>query len=79
MRPIPDTDVGRRFPDGIFRLDPLAGTAIERVGGDELLFADGRSREQPFLTVVTAPATRVGFRITRRARRRRPPTATGGR
>ena len=37
---------------------------IEKVSRDALLFADGRSRRQPFLTVVTAPATRVGFRIT---------------
>ena len=28
----PDTDVGRRFPDGCFRIDPARGTAIERVG-----------------------------------------------
>src|SRR5262249_2859735 len=35
-----------------------------RVGGDELLFVDGRSRRQPFLVVVTAPAAAVTFRIT---------------
>ena len=64
VRPIPDTDVGRRFPDGVFRLDPQAGTTIETVSGDAVLFADGRSRQQPFLTVATAPATRLDFRIT---------------
>ena len=64
LRPIPDTDVGRRFPDGVFRLDPQAGTTIEAVGRDAVLFADGRSRRQPFVTVVTAPATRAGFRFT---------------
>ena len=41
----PDSDVGRRFPDGCFRIDPVRGTAIEALGGDELLFADGRSTE----------------------------------
>jgi hypothetical protein len=40
------------------------GTAIERVGGDELLFSDGRSRGQPFVVLITAPATSVGLRIT---------------
>ena len=63
---------------------PDAGTAIERVGGDELLFADGRSRRQPFLVLVTAPATRgSASRITggliADATRRRPrarPTTT---
>lgn len=64
LRPIPDTDVGRRFPDGVFRLDPQAGTTIEAVSRDALLFADGRSRRQPFVTVVTAPATRAGFRLS---------------
>lgn len=60
----PDTDLGRRFPNGSFRIDPSSGTAIERAGGDELLFLDGRSRQQPFLTIVTAPSAHVGLRIT---------------
>jgi cellobiose phosphorylase len=64
IRPIPDGDVGRRFPDGGFRLDPLPETEVERVGGDELLFADGCSRNQPFLCLVTAPAPAIGFRLT---------------
>jgi cellobiose phosphorylase len=64
LRTVPDTDVGRRFPDGWFRIDPEPGTVVERVGGDECLFADGRSRGQPYVVVVTAPARRVGFGIT---------------
>ncbi len=60
----PDTDLGRRFPDGCFRIDPARGTTIEQVGGDEILFADGGSRNQPFLTIVTAASRSVGFRIT---------------
>ena len=64
IRPIPECDVGRRFPEGGFRLDPVPGTGIERFGGDELLFADGRSRGQPFLCLLTEPARSMGFRIT---------------
>ena len=64
IRPIPECDVGRRFPEGGFRLDPLPGTRIERFGGDELLFADGRSRGQPFLCLMTGPARSMGFRMT---------------
>ena len=60
----PDSDVGRRFPYGCFRMDPARGTAIEALGGDELLFADGRSRNQPFLVLVTAASRSVGLRIT---------------
>jgi cellobiose phosphorylase len=60
----PGTDVGRRFPDGAFRIDVVPGSVLERVGADELLFHDGRSRGQPFVVLVTAPATSVGLRIT---------------
>ena len=59
-----NTDVGGHFPDGAFRIDVAPGTAVERVGGDELLFSDGRSRGQPFVVLITAPATSVGLRIT---------------
>ncbi|TDU23326.1 cellobiose phosphorylase [Panacagrimonas perspica] len=60
---IADSDVGRRFPDGCFRLSPLDGTSVEQVGGDELLFDDGVSRSEPFVCLVTAPATTFGFRV----------------
>jgi cellobiose phosphorylase len=63
IRPPADSDVGRRFPDGFFRIDVERGTVLERVGGDEMLFADGRSRRQPFLTVVTAKTAAVNLRI----------------
>jgi cellobiose phosphorylase len=64
IRPAPDTDVGRRFPTGSFRIDPDQGTSIARVGGDELLFSDGQSRQQPYLTIITDQALSVRFRIT---------------
>ncbi|MBK1717547.1 GH36-type glycosyl hydrolase domain-containing protein [Thiocystis violacea] len=66
IRPIPDSDVGRRFPEGGFRLDLLPGTETEIacVGGDELLFADGRSRNQPYFCLMTELAMSIGFRLT---------------
>ncbi|MCU0735390.1 MAG: hypothetical protein MUF20_07685 [Methylotetracoccus sp.] len=64
VSPSLESDVGRRFPEGYFRVDPVGGTGIEQVGGDELLFADGQSRDQPFLVVITCPAKAAGFRIT---------------
>jgi cellobiose phosphorylase len=57
------TDVAKRFPKGTFELAPLDGTAFQRVGGDELLFADGRPRDQPYICIVTAPAASAGVRI----------------
>ncbi len=58
-----DSDVGRRFPRGSFRVVPASGTRIERVGGDELLHTDGRTRDEPFVCIVTAPAKRCGFAL----------------
>jgi cellobiose phosphorylase len=63
VRVPPDTELGRRFPDGAFRIEPGPETVLERVGGDELLFADGATREQPYVVVVTAPLRSVAFRI----------------
>ena len=63
VRSIPDCDVGWRFPNGGFLIEPLAGTQIDKIGGDELLFADGVSRSQPFLCFVTAPSTHAGLII----------------
>jgi cellobiose phosphorylase len=61
---VPDTDVGRRFPEGFFRIACGSGATPERVGGDELLFVDGRSREQPYLVLVLAPTRAAELRIT---------------
>jgi 1,2-beta-oligoglucan phosphorylase len=74
---LPDTDVGRRFPDGGFRIDAAEGTVFEQVGGDELLFADGRSRGQPFVVLITAPSTSVGLRISGQLVMPEPATAPG--
>ena len=58
-----DSDVGRRFPDGSYRIAALDGTDFEHIGGDELLFLDGRSRHEPFVCVVTSLARRIGLRL----------------
>ncbi len=63
VHPVPDSDVGRRFQQGGFRIEPISGTIIERMGGDELLFLDGRSRNQPYLCMISAPALSIGFRM----------------
>jgi 1,2-beta-oligoglucan phosphorylase len=63
LNAVPDSDVGRRFPDGGFFIAPSQGTRLENIGGDELLFADGITRQQPFLCLVTAPALTAGVSI----------------
>ncbi len=61
--PAPNTELGRRFPKGSFSITPAAGTRFQQVGGDELLFRDGRSRQQPFLCLVSEPVTNVALSI----------------
>jgi cellobiose phosphorylase len=63
VSPAPATELGRRFPQGNFRITAAVGTEFERVGGDELLFLDGRSRQQPFVCIVTAPASQAALSI----------------
>ena len=58
-----NTDLGRRFPQGTFTIEAAPGTQFERVGGDELLFADAQSRKQPFVCIITTAATQVGLSI----------------
>jgi cellobiose phosphorylase len=63
IAPAAGSEIGSRFPDGSFQIVADAGTEFEGVGGDELLFIDGRSRQQPYLCIVTAPALALGFSI----------------
>ena len=63
VRAVPDSDVGRRFPDGGFIIEMAEGTQVETVSGDEALFTDGVSRSQPFLCFVTAPSSAAGLII----------------
>ncbi|CAN2536067.1 1,2-beta-oligoglucan+phosphorylase [Methylocapsa aurea] len=69
-----DSEIGRRFPGGGFRIDPLPGANIESIAGDEALFPDGVSRRQPFLCLIVSPMRSIGFRILGRLLRPQPPT-----
>jgi 1,2-beta-oligoglucan phosphorylase len=63
VTPAPGSELAQRFPHGSFSLSALPGTVFEKVGDDALLFLDGRSRQQPFLCLVTAPTATAGLRI----------------
>ena len=49
----------RRFPAS----SPLEGPSSNESGGDEMLFADGRSRNQPYLCMISEPAVSIGVRL----------------
>ena len=63
VTPTPGSDVGRRFPRGEFRITVTPEAAVERIGADELLFLDGRSRQEPYLCIATSRERRIGLRI----------------
>lgn len=63
LTPAPDSELGRRFPEGGFRIAPLDGTRFDRIAGDERLFLDGRSRGEPFLCIETDPARQANLEI----------------
>lgn len=59
----PQSELGRRFPQGHWRVEPSDDTPLERVGGDETLFLDGATRALPYLTLTTAPARTARFML----------------
>ncbi|HEY2417329.1 MAG TPA: hypothetical protein VGH84_05375 [Steroidobacteraceae bacterium] len=63
ISPAPGSWLAARFPQGNFRIIASAGTHLERVGGDELLFLDAQARQQPYVCLVSAPARTVDLRI----------------
>lgn len=64
IRPRPDSEVGRRFPDGAFCIVVSEPADLAQVGGDELLFCDDGSREQPWVVLETRSTSALRLRIT---------------
>ena len=63
VRPSTGSELGRRFPQGAFGIEAMADTVFECVGGDELLFLDGQSHQEPYLCVMTAKSASIGLRL----------------
>ncbi len=59
----PGSGLAERFPEGGFRIAPAPGSRFDRVGGDELLFEDGGSRDLPFVCIGCDAATEFGLTI----------------
>jgi 1,2-beta-oligoglucan phosphorylase len=59
----PGSALAQRFPDGGFRIEPAPGSRFDRIGGDELLFEDGGSRNLPFVCIGCDAATAFGLTI----------------
>jgi cellobiose phosphorylase len=61
--PEPDSLWGRHYPDAAYRLVIGTPDAIEAIGGDELLYADGKSRGGAYVTLLTRPTQELRFTI----------------
>jgi cellobiose phosphorylase len=59
----PGSGLGERFPEGGFRIAPATGSRFDRVGGDELLFDDGVSRNLPFVCIGCEATAQFGLSI----------------
>ena len=56
------SDLRQRFPAGYFELRLLPDTQLERIGGDELLFAEG-SFGTAYFCLLTSPSQKLGFKF----------------
>lgn len=63
VQPAEGSELAGRFPNGAFVITPTAGTKIESVGSDDLLFVDGRSRRQPYLCLIATAAKSFGLSV----------------
>ena len=75
FRPDPDSLWGQRYPNAAYRLVTSTPAQIEAVGGDELLYVDGKRRSGAYAAIRTRADQRVRLRRRRVLDR---PEARGG-
>ena len=63
FRPDPDGVWGRCYPRAVYHLVTSTPASIERIGGDELLYADGRRRGAAYATLRTPPTCEFDFTV----------------
>ena len=63
FRPDPASLWGQRYPDAVYHLVTSTPDAIEAIGGDELLYADGQSRGGAYVAMRTRATNELGFAV----------------
>ena len=63
FRPDPNWLWGQRYPDAVYHLVTSTPDAIEAIGGDELLYADGIFRAGAYVALRTAPTDTFCFAV----------------
>ncbi len=63
LRPRPDSIWGQRYPNAVYHLVSSTPHAVEAIGGDELLYADGQPRHGAYLALRTRPVREFRFAV----------------
>jgi len=63
FRPDLDGAWGQHYPQAVYHLVTSAPGSIETIGGDELLYADGRRRSGGFAVLRTGPTNKFVFAV----------------
>ncbi len=63
FRPDPDWLWGQRYPQAVYHLVSSTPDAIEAIGGDELLYADGSFRGGAYAAIKTTPTHDFSFAV----------------
>ena len=63
FRPDPASLWGQRYPDAVYHLVTSTPGAIEAIGGDELLYADGKPRGGPYVALRTRATNELCFAV----------------
>lgn len=63
LLPPPGSGLAERFPNGSFIVQPGAGSTLTEVHGDAALFADGRTRGEPFVCLDAQAAPEFELQI----------------
>ncbi|MGO9983935.1 MAG: GH36-type glycosyl hydrolase domain-containing protein [Rhodomicrobium sp.] len=63
FRPDPDSLWAKHYPQAVYHLVTGTPGAVEAIGGDELLYADGQPRGGPYVALRTAPTRQLRIAV----------------
>jgi cellobiose phosphorylase len=63
FRPDPNSLWGRRYPHAVYHLVTSTREGVDTIGGDELLYADGKSRGGAYVAIRTLPTRELCFAV----------------
>jgi cellobiose phosphorylase len=63
FRPDPDSLWGQRYPHAVYHLVTSTPGRVKAIGGDELLYADGKRRSGAFAAIETRPTNEFVFAV----------------